>query len=404
MNHQPPLDFQRADALTAPKGFFASACQAGIKISGKPDLAILMSELPCTAAWASTQNQIVAAPVTVSLEHLQHDRSEIHALILNSGNANAVTGDQGLADAKEMCRLTADGLAARIKGVNTSNVVVMSTGVIGVPMPMEKVRAQMDNLCLSLSKPGGALFAQAMMTTDTFAKFGLVAGTGWSIGGAAKGSGMIHPNMATMLGVLVTDVTMEQAVLQKMLSRCVDRSFNRISVDGDTSTNDMVLLLANGASEIEPDHDAFEAALDELCCHLAKQIVRDGEGASKFVTLIVNQCRNESQGVAIAKTIATSPLVKTSWFGQDANWGRILAAIGRSGADIDPSRISLRINELLVLQHGTPCPFSDEDGKKALAPQDITIEINLGIGFSSVTYWTCDLSHDYVQINSAYRT
>jgi glutamate N-acetyltransferase/amino-acid N-acetyltransferase len=399
-----PIDRDRKDALTAPKGFFASACHAGIKRSGKPDLAVLVSELPCNAAWVTTQNQIVAAPVLVSLEHLRQTDSDIHGLVLSSGNANAVTGEQGVLDAQEMCHRAATALASRIPQINGNSLAVMSTGVIGVPLPMEKVRANIETLCKSASSSGGGDFAQAMMTTDTFSKYGFVEGRGWSIGGAAKGSGMIHPNMATMLGVLVTDATIEPTVLQKMLTRCVDQSFNRISVDGDTSTNDMVLLLANGASQTEPNHEEFEAALDALCRHLAKQIVRDGEGASKFVTLQINQCRNESEGSIIAKTIATSPLVKTSWFGQDANWGRILAAIGRAGPDIEPSRISLRINDLLVLQHGTPCPFSDEEGKKALAPVDINIEINLGLGFSSVTYWTCDLSHDYVQINSAYRT
>lgn len=412
----PEVDENLAHALTHPRGFYAAATYCGIKKHPKRDLGVLASALPCQAAWSTTRNQVVAAPIVVSREHLNQSAQAIYALVLNSGNANAVTGPQGLDDARTMCALTASALSAAAAQDSThplrsspklspEQVVVMSTGVIGQPMPMHRVEEGLPEVCRTVNpSTGGSAFTEAMMTTDTCPKHGLVQGRGWSMGGAAKGSGMIHPNMATMLGVITTDACVSQATLQHLLSQAVRQSFNRISVDGDTSTNDMVLVLANGASGVTPSDAELGHALTSLCIALAKMIVRDGEGATKFVTLTVSGASSEADAELFARTIATSPLVKTSWFGQDANWGRILAAAGRAGPELDTQAVSLSINGLELVRGGTPLPVSDADGNRALAPKDISIELVVGKGLGTVTYWTCDLSHDYVKINGSYRS
>lgn len=406
--HEHTLDTHiDAGALSAPAGFELSALHAGIKLSKALDLALIVSQRPCTTAWVSTTNRVVAAPIVISLEHLRVSHSSLRGLILNSGNANAVTGARGLEDAYAMCEETAKRLSLKGYGsVKPQSLAVMSTGLIGSPLPIGRIRDSIPKLCsdLSNSTEAAANFARAMMTTDTRPKTGLIRKSKWSIGGAAKGSGMIHPNMATMLGVIVTDAEMSQQNLQTILSRCVRRSFNRISVDGDTSTNDMVLILANGASGSKPDPEEFEGALQELCNHLAQTIVRDGEGATKFVTLRIKGCRNESEAEAFGKTLATSLLTKTSWYGQDANWGRVLAAIGRAGPTFTPENVSLKVGDLMMLRQGEPESFSNEQGRHALMPDELVVEVDLHQGDTTIDYWTCDLSHRYVTINSAYKT
>jgi glutamate N-acetyltransferase/amino-acid N-acetyltransferase len=394
------------DALTQPLGFAAAATYCGIKKVPKRDLAVLCSQFPCSAAWSATKNQVVAAPVLISLSHLKENPSDMRALVLNSGNANAVTGERGLQDAYSMCTALAESFSqSGTASFRPNQTAVMSTGVIGEPLPISQILNALPALCQSAEQGlGGAAFADAMLTTDTCAKFGLIKSQGWTMGGAAKGSGMIHPNMATMLAVITTDAKVDHKTLQSALDTAVRRSFNRISVDGDTSTNDMVLVLANGASGVVPSSEDLQQSLDMICTELAKLIVRDGEGATKFVTIQVTGATDEDAAEAIARTVATSPLVKTSWFGEDANWGRILAAAGRAGTPIAPEKIELRINGLLLLKDGTPLPVAPADGNKALQPKEILVELDLGQGTGTVTYWTCDMSADYVRINSAYRT
>jgi glutamate N-acetyltransferase/amino-acid N-acetyltransferase len=402
------VDTSSGHALAVPKGFLAGAMHCGIKKRTRPDLGLLVSTTPCSAAWASTTNQVVAAPVLVSLEHLKQNPSAMRALVLNSGNANAVTGPQGLLDARTMCVTAAQGLSnAGLTAIAPEQIVVMSTGVIGQPLPMAKILEGLPQLCRGLGDSGhsgASAFVDAMMTTDTRPKHALIQRPGWSLGGATKGSGMIHPNMATMLAVITTDALVDHNTLQRALHHAVRQSFNRISVDGDTSTNDMVVVLANGASGLEPSADEFQGCLTDLCTELAQMIVRDGEGASKFVTIRILGAATEDAAEAFARTIATSPLAKTSWFGQDANWGRILAAAGRAGPALDPNAVSLRINGIDLLHQGQPLPVSEADGNRALEPTDIVIELTVGQGPATVSYWTCDLSYDYVKINASYRS
>jgi len=393
------MDIIENGSITSPKGFRASGTTAGIKQSGTPDMALIVSDVPAACAAVFTQNLVAAAPVQISRQHVATHGDRMQAIVINSGNANAVTGRGGLSNAANMTKTASTEL-----DLESGQTVVMSTGVIGRQLPMEKVSAGIHQAIAALSYDGGHDAARAIMTTDTRSKEVAVRIGGVIIGGMCKGAAMIHPNMATMLGVITTDARLMREPLQAALSAAVAKSFNRISVDGDTSTNDTVFLLANGMSGATPDAAEFQAALNHVCTELAKLIVRDAEGASKFITLTVNGARSESEAHQVASTIATSPLVKTAIYGRDANWGRVLAAAGRSGVAIEPAKIGLHFGRLEVLRDGTPLPFAEDEALKILSESDIDIVLELGQGVASTTMWTCDLTHEYVSLNADYRT
>jgi glutamate N-acetyltransferase / amino-acid N-acetyltransferase len=387
-------------SVTAAKGFVASGVACGIRKSGRRDVAIVRSLVPATGAAMFTTNRFLAAPVVVSREHLELLQPQ--AIVANSGVANAATGDQGVADARATAVET-----ARMLGLQPEEVIVLSTGVIGAPLPMEKLLGGVREAALHLSHTGGATSAEAIMTTDTRPKEAIARGTGFSVGGMAKGSGMIHPNMATMLAVVTTDYPLEPGEAIEFLRPAVDASFNAISVDGECSTNDAVVLLANGASEIErtPETDAeFALCIRRVCGELAKLIVADGEGMTVLAEIAVRGATNEAEARAIAERVATSPLVKTALHGHDANWGRIAAAAGSAKfnggyAQLDPDKLSITIDAVRVLLDGTPT--GDEP---VLANGHCSIELDLAIGTGEANYLTTDLSYDYVRINADYRT
>ena len=380
------------------------------------DLALIVSDAPCSAAGVFTQNRFPAAPVLYDKQALQANPTAMRAVVINAGNANACTGQHGLVDAAAMAALVEAEL-----GLPACSALVMSTGVIGLPLPMGQVEAGIrDAAVLARSAPPGGyaqtgqsqegreLAAQAIMTTDTRPKLAARRVGGASLLGMAKGAAMIHPNMATMLAVVVTDAAVEPAALHAMLRRAVNRSFNAISVDGDTSTNDTVLVLANGlAGPVDPT--MFEAALTEVCTDLAQQIVRDAEGATKFITVRVSGAASEAGARQVAQTIATSLLVKTAVYGGDPNWGRVLAAAGRSGVELDPSRAALWFagdggNEYPVVAAGAPLAYDEAEAARIFACHDLVIHLDLGAGAAEVTVWTSDLTHDYVSLNAHYRT
>lgn len=398
--------------VTAPLGFEAAASACGLKSSGAPDLALVVSQRDCSGAGVFTRNQLPAAPVTLDRETLQTHSDRYRAVVTNSGVANACTGPAGLEAAREMQRLTAESL-----NCNPEQVLVLSTGLIGEQLDVKKLEVGIRQSYAKLSKENGTAAAEAIMTTDTRSKQVAVRvelpGGPITIGGMAKGSGMIHPDMATLLAVLTSDANIAAPVLQRLLRSAVDRSFNRISVDGDTSTNDSVLILTNGASGVEVKDEVsvarFSEALDKVCLSLAHAIVRDGEGASKFVTLLVVGAQDEAGAVRVAKTIATSPLVKTALAGGDPNWGRVLAAAGRAGLELDPSQLGLWISsdgveELQLVRAGEAADWEEAEATKILAEPEITLRLDLGQGEASATVWTCDLTHEYVSINAEYRT
>lgn len=393
------MDIIADGTITSPRGFRASGVAAGIKKSGAADMALVLSEADCACAAVFTTNLVKAAPVQVCKEHIAARGGQMRAVIINSGNANAVTGALGAANARRTAERAAGAL-----GIAPEGVLVMSTGVIGVQLPMEKVERGVTEAVKALAPDGGHQAARAIMTTDTRPKEVAVKVGGATIGGMCKGAGMIHPNMATLLAVVTTDAQIGRAQLQPMLERAANLSFNRISVDGDTSTNDTLVVLANGASGVTPDAEEFQRALNDVCIELAKKIVKDGEGATKFITLTVAGARSEADAKQVASTIATSMLFKTAIYGRDANWGRVLAAAGRSGVSLDPGRVALRFGHLPVLKDGTPLPFSEEEALKILSEPEIDIVLELGLGDAGATMWTCDLSHEYVTVNAAYRT
>jgi glutamate N-acetyltransferase/amino-acid N-acetyltransferase len=387
-------------SITAPKGFVAAGIHSGIRKNGRRDLALVRSLEPATGAGMFTANRVQAAPVVVSRGHLE--LAEPQAVVVNSGVANAATGVQGIADA----RATAVE-AGRMLGIAPEQVLILSTGVIGQPLPIDKVLAGVRSASLQLSRCGGSTAADAIMTTDTRAKEAMARGTGFSVGGMAKGSGMIHPNLATMLAVVTTDYPLEPGEAIEFLRPAVDSSFNAISVDGECSTNDTVLLIANGASGIErtPASDAeFALCVRTVCGELAKQIVADGEGATVLAEIAVRGALNAPEARAIAERVATSPLVKTALHGHDANWGRIAAAAGSAKFDggfahLDPEKLSIAIDGVPVLVSGSPS--GDEP---VLTNGHCAIEIDLALGDGVATYLTSDLSYDYVRINADYRS
>lgn len=398
--------------VTSPRGFSAAAVAAGIKQSGRPDLVLVVSDRDCAAAGVFTRNRVAAAPVLLDRETLSANSKALRGVVINAGNANACTGAPGLADAREMQRSAAGAIGGR-----ADQYLVMSTGVIGVPLPMARVQAGIATAAPLLAANNSRAAAEAIMTTDTRPKFQAVtldlSGGRVTIGGMAKGAGMIHPDMATLLGVLTTDAAIAADDLTDLLHYAVERSFNAISIDGDTSTNDTVLLLANGASGVavdDPaDRAAFSAALDELCHALAMMIVHDGEGVTKVVTVRVTGATSPAEARRVADTIATSPLVKTAFAGGDPNWGRIMMATGRSGVEIDQHQLALWIGAegdppLKIVENGTPTEYDEIDAAAVFGRPEFTVHVDLGRGSAEAVIWTTDLTHDYVTINADYRT
>lgn len=398
-------------STTTPAGFRAGVAAAHIKYADRLDTAVLLSDYDCTAAAVFTRNRVVAAPVIVDRETLHANPGRIRAVAINAGIANACTGEQGLHNARETQRLTAGAV-----GCDADQVMVLSTGVIGMQLPMERLANGLRRAGRHLAPEHGTRAAEAFMTTDTYPKHAAVQfeldGKTVTIGGMAKGAGMIHPDMATMLAVFTTDAAVAPERLQALLQTAVDQSFNRISVDGDTSTNDTVLLLANGASgaAVDADDEAlFGAALNHVCRRLAHMIVRDGEGATKFVEIQVVGAPDDAAAHAIANTIATSPLVKTAFAGSDANWGRILAAAGRAGVAFAQEQTALwvgvaKARELQLVAGGTPTDYQEANAAAVLAEPEFKVLFDAGAGDGTAVVWTSDLTHEYVSINADYRT
>lgn len=391
----------------APRGFRVGGVASGIKKDGAPDLGLLVSDTPCAVAGVFTTNAFCAAPVTWDRRIVA--RGKTQALVVNSGNANCATGKQGVADCAEMAAITAKAL-----GVGKSNTLVSSTGVIGVNLPMAKLRRAIPKLAHNLPEENWAEFAEAIRTTDTVRK---LAGATITIGGKevrligiAKGSGMIHPNMATMLSYVATDAAIEPDVLQAIYAPVADATYNSLTVDGDTSTNDSAMVLANGAAGNRPigrtgkSARAFAEALESVCASLARQLVRDGEGATKLGVIRVEGAASLDDARKAARAIATSSLVKTALFGEDANWGRVACALGYSGAKVKPEKTDIAIGPMALLKQGRPIKFSEARAKKILSKTEIEIIVNLNLGRHSATYWTSDLSYEYVRINADYRS
>jgi glutamate N-acetyltransferase/amino-acid N-acetyltransferase len=392
-----------------PEGFGFSAATAGIKASGRPDLALVCACKGTTAAAVFTRNRVVAAPVEIGRRHLHAGSGRIRAVIVNSGNANCATGKTGLRDCRTVCKAV-----GRRLGVKTSEVFPSSTGIIGVPLPTEKILRALPHLHSSCSpgREGMEAFARAILTTDTRTKIASrefrTGGKTVRLLGIAKGSGMIQPRLATMLVYLFTDAALTSSQARQVLRDACDVSFNCMSVDGDTSTNDTVLLLASGRTQVglrsKRSRAAFVTALRALCQSLAEQIVCDGEGMRHLIRLRVEQARTRDQALVVARAISNSALVKTAWAGCDPNWGRILAAAGYSGAQIDPNRTSIFIGGQQVCRNGVLFPFDALRAHKALSQPVCDIRLTLGQGRASVLFYTCDLTAEYVRINSEYST
>lgn len=389
--------------VTTPRGFLAGATSAGIKYQDRSrlDLGILFSEMSCVAAAVFTTNKVKAAPVVLSQERLQ--KSKAAAVIMNSGCANACTGEQGMADAQEMT-----DLAARHVRVSPEEVLVASTGVIGVPLPMDRIRAAMKKIVLSAE--GGHHLARAIMTTDTVPKEVAIKADDFIIGGMVKGAGMIHPELATMLCFLTTDAAIDVGFLAQALRQAVAISFNMVSIDGDNSTNDTVLIMANGMAGGKPIKkgsrraEIFQQALDMACIYLAKETARDGEGATKLIEVKVNGAKNVGDARLAARTIVGSSLVKAAVHGSDPNWGRVIAAAGRSGAALDTEKLGLYMGDTCVVRDGSPVPFDKKEVVKHLDGKEVFIRLNLHLGQAEATAWGCDLSEEYVKINAEYTT
>ncbi|MCY4525187.1 MAG: bifunctional glutamate N-acetyltransferase/amino-acid acetyltransferase ArgJ [Anaerolineaceae bacterium] len=396
-------------------GFRAAGLACGIKGNDVPDMALIVSDRDCTAAGVFTRNLVKAAPVLLDQEQLRINPGAMRAVVVNSGCANACTGQRGL----ENARATGDLVAARLD-CDASAVLVMSTGVIGVQLPMERIREGVANISPVAGAEGWQTAARGFMTTDKFPKLGsarvrLSGGREVNIAGISKGAGMIAPDMATMLAVIVTDANLTAAQSQTLLEEVNSVSFNCIVVDGDTSTNDTVLLLANGASGAalanEDDVAAFREALQDLCVYLAQAIVRDGEGATRFVTIDVDGAPDASAARQIANTIATSALSKTAFYGSDANWGRFAAAAGRAGVDFDPANLELWLGEgerlenpLQLMQAGEPVNYDEDEATSIVRRPEFTLRLSIGSGEGRARVWTCDLGHDYVSLNAEYRS
>lgn len=400
--------------VTAAKGFLAAGLAAGIKKGNKKDMAMVYSETPCVAAGTFTTNVVKAAPVKWD-QYIVYEQSHAQAVVCNSGVANACTGEEGYS----YCRQTAEE-AAEVLGIPVESVLVASTGVIGKQLPMEILRKGVKNLAplLSPTKEAGTLAAQSIMTTDTVSKEVAVelelGGKTVTIGGMCKGSGMIHPNMCTMLGFVTTDAAISKTLLQKALSQVVADTYNMVSVDGDTSTNDTVLLLANGMAgnaeitEENEDYEEFVKALLYVNTCLAKKIAADGEGANALFEVKVVGAANKEQAVTLSKSVITSNLTKAAIFGHDANWGRILCAMGYSGVKFDPEKVDLYFEsaagKLQIIENGVALDYSEEEATKILSEKEVTAIADMKLGDASATAWGCDLTYEYVKINADYRS
>ncbi|MGB1287253.1 MAG: bifunctional glutamate N-acetyltransferase/amino-acid acetyltransferase ArgJ [Aggregatilineales bacterium] len=397
-------------------GFRAAGVHAGLKKEGQPDFALILADRPCATAGVFTRSQVKAAPVLLSQKHLHNNAGQIRAITVNTVSANAATGEQGMENARQMSALVAEQA-----GLSPEQVLVMSTGVIGTQLPMQKIAHGAELSYAQLGR-GWQSAATAIMTTDTQPKMAstqiMTVHGNYHIAGISKGSGMIAPNMATMLGVIVTDAKMSVAQAQQALKAANEVSFNRIVVDGDTSTNDMVVLMAGGASGVEIASDAdlvqFTEFLTMICTKLAQDVVRDGEGASKFITLDVFGADDDAAAAQIAHTIAASPLVKTAFAGNDANVGRLLMAIGRAGVDLDVNKLRLWISSgeqlfeddrgLLLFENGAFTDYSEDVATEIVSEEASYISLECGSGSGQATVWTCDLTHEYVSINADYRS
>jgi len=398
-----------ASQFLLPHGFRFGAAKAGLKKSGRTDFALIVADAPASAAAAFTANRVIAAPLIVDKENLRATRSRVRVVAINAGNANCAVGEPGLAAARATCAAAAEVFACR-----SDEVFPSSTGIIGVPLPAEKLIAALPALATSLGSEFDHFqqVAQAILTTDTVEKTAFarleIDGREVRIAALCKGSGMIHPQLvphATMLVYILTDAQIEPADLQSYLNKSIDLSFNRISVDGDTSTNDTVLLLASGASgaAIGPANSDFAIALTQVCTSLARQIVADGEGITHVVELRIDGARTDADALRIAKAIAHSPLVKTAWAGGDPNWGRLVAAIGCSGAEIDPNRIDIRFGELQICRDGgRAAEFDEAAAHTYIAQPEFSISIELHQGSGQCVFWTTDLTVEYVHINADY--
>jgi glutamate N-acetyltransferase / amino-acid N-acetyltransferase len=397
-----------------PRGFLWGAVRAGIKASGRADLSAIIAPETAAAAALYTTNKIQAAPLLIDRRHLTANGGRVHTVLINAGNANCATGDAGIAAAEQCCAAAAEAFGCKPEAVFPS-----STGIIGVPLPVEKVRAALPGLRAAVGDTADhfAGIAAAIMTTDTRPKTAHsivdIDGRQVRIAGVAKGAGMIHPQLAaaphaTMLVYLCTDAAAEPALLERLLAQAGETSFNRISIDGDTSTNDTVLLLASGASGAtlnDENAGGFAEALSEVCTSLAKQIVADGEGATHLVELNIHGAASDADALRIAKAIAHSPLVKTAWAGSDPNWGRLIAAVGYSGAEADPARIAIRLGDLLICERGgRSASFDEAAAHRYLSQPEFAVHIDLGLGNGACRFWTCDLTCEYVSINADYST
>jgi len=393
--------------LGTPKGFRAAAVASGIKKApGALDLALIVCDVPgASAAGVFTTNRAAAAPVLLCRQNLKNNRGRGRAIIANSGNANACTGRPGTVVAEQTAKAV-----AQLLGLRPDEVFVSSTGVIGTPLDVDLILNQLPALKENLSAENASEVARALMTTDRFPKSVVlqskIGGKTVTLAGVAKGAGMIHPHMATMLSYLATDAAISPAALQKMLRAAVDASFNRITVDGDTSTNDSVVALASGESgaAIRPGTPAarrFEQGLTEVCQTLAKMIVKDGEGATRIARIEVRGARSDSDAGRVARAVANSPLVKTALAGGDPNWGRIVCAAGYSGAAIDPSKVDVRVNGLYLCRRGVHAGFDEPAAKKELDKNELTLRIDLHQGKADAWMWTCDLTHEYIRINAS---
>jgi glutamate N-acetyltransferase / amino-acid N-acetyltransferase len=390
----------------APEGFVGGGVECGVRYSGRRDLGLLFSEHECAAAAVFTRNVVKGAPLIITRETVE--AGDVRAVVVNSGNANAATGRRGLEDARAM-----QTLAARALGIGAQEVAVASTGVIGEHLPMDRVESGIEDAAAKLGRDG-APFAEAILTTDTRVKEAAVrveiGGKAVTVGGTAKGSGMIHPNMGTMLAFLTTDAAVDKECLQETLSGVTERTFNRVTVDGDTSPSDLALLLANGAAGNEvltldsPDYPAFAGAVEEVARMLAREIARDGEGATKLVEVVVEGAEDEASASALAKVVVGSSLVKTAVFGADANWGRVLTAMGYSGVTFDPESVELWFGPVKVFSGGEPVEHDEAEANAALAQDEVVITVRMGEGGASAVAWGCDLTYGYVEINGSYRS
>ncbi|MDM5156323.1 bifunctional glutamate N-acetyltransferase/amino-acid acetyltransferase ArgJ [Bacillus sp. DX1.1] len=397
----------QSGSIVTPKGFSAIGIHAGLR-KEKKDIGAIVCEVPASCGAVYTTNQFQAAPLQVTKESIGIE-GKLQAIVVNSANANACTGVQGLHDAYEMRTL-----AAKQFHVPEKYVAIASTGVIGVPLPMEEIRTGIPSLVPTKEKEKAATFYEAILTTDLVTKQSCyqltIEGKEVTIAGAAKGSGMIHPNMATMLSFITTDVNIEHDALQQALSQITNHTFNQITVDGDTSTNDMVIVMASGLSGTNsininhPEWEKFTTALQKVCEDLAKQIAKDGEGATKLVEVNVYGARTVEEGNMIAKQIVGSSLVKAAIYGEDANWGRIISAIGQSGVVIEPNAVDIMIQSIRVLRSSEPQLFSEEEMEQKLKQSEIVIDVHLHLGEEKGRAWGCDLSYEYVKINACYRT